>query len=873
MVGPRHARMTVPVTSSGVIDRPRLIPLLDGWPVSVLAGMAGFGKSTLLSATVARHQLRGAALWLTLDESDRDPVRLVSDLLSAAGLAGIDDLTAAVAPLRTSSLRAEPLALVDALLEALYDTAEPLLLALDDVHHLAGSRSSSAIVNHLLRWAPANMRIAIGARVVPPLRLQRLRLDGRLSYLAHDQLSFSPDETALAVEASGLDLDQVTVGSIHEATGGWPAGVRMAILAARQVERPHNVPSELRRDQALADYLATEVLASLPDEVRDFVLDSCLDEQVCPSLLDSVRGTTTAEMLLEQCLSDGIFLSRGIAATGEPWFSWHPLFATHVQRRLSANRPQRAAELHAAAAVWWVHVDVPTAIRHAAAAGDGQLAARIFSDHWLELFLEGRVEAVMDAVEHLPRTVADSGDAHLAKALVFLRRGRLDAAGAEVAAARREATVLPEGARKRLDERAVIVELFLTGHAQGMQAAVEVGEALLQRMAQADGVPDPTIRAALQLFVGMGEARVQSRVTLGLEMLRASAATAHDTGLLGLELTALAESCIPAIAEGRLSEVHDLAVDILGRAAERGWVGLVTLAPAVGYLGWLDYWRGNFTQARSQLERCLSMALPFDLQLRGLALNFHAKSCLALGDTNAARTSMSEIGAMISAHPVPPWWPSMLDALEGLALMTEGRRPEAVALASMPPSESEYRLTPAHRARVLLVAGDPATALAEISRLPVNSEFVHLACLARCIEAEALAALGRAGAHDALECALAAAEPDALYGPFLAGGKPMVDLLKAHLRHGTSHPAALTQVLAYLASDGVHHAAGWSERLTERERVILQYLATNLTNAEIADAEFISLHTTKTHIAHIYQKLGVGSRRAAIRRATELGLY
>src|SRR3954451_10859068 len=89
MVGPRHARMTVPVTSSGVIDRPRLIPLLDGWPVSVLAGMAGFGKSTLLSATVARHQLRGAALWLTLDESDRDPVRLVSDLLSAVRLAGV----------------------------------------------------------------------------------------------------------------------------------------------------------------------------------------------------------------------------------------------------------------------------------------------------------------------------------------------------------------------------------------------------------------------------------------------------------------------------------------------------------------------------------------------------------------------------------------------------------------------------------------------------------------------------------------------------------------------------------------------------------------------------------------------------------------
>ena len=114
VVGPRQARMTPPETSAGLIDRPHLMQVLDVRPVTVLAGMAGFGKSTLLAAAAARHQLHGAALWLTIDDSDRDPVRLVSDLMSAAGLAGIDDLTTAIAPLRTSSLRAEPLTLVDA---------------------------------------------------------------------------------------------------------------------------------------------------------------------------------------------------------------------------------------------------------------------------------------------------------------------------------------------------------------------------------------------------------------------------------------------------------------------------------------------------------------------------------------------------------------------------------------------------------------------------------------------------------------------------------------------------------------------------------------------------------------------------------------
>ena len=877
MVGPRHARMSMPPPAPGAIDRPRLTVLVDQRPVTVLAGMAGFGKSTLLATTVGRQQVRGAGVWLTVDDSDRDPVRLVSDLLAAASLAGVEQLTAALAPLRASSLRAEPVTLVDALLEALYDTAEPLVLALDDAQHLTGSKASAAVVDHLLRWAPDNMRVLIGARVMPPFRLQRLRLDDHLTYLAHNELAFSTDETAEAVKASGLELDAETVATIHDATGGWPAGVRMAILAASHIDRPdrpRNVPTELRRDRALADYLATEVLAALSGELRDFVLDSCLDERVCPSLIDSMRGTTTAEMLLEQCLSDGIFLSRGAAATDEPWYEWHPLFASHIRRRLSTDQPQRAVELHSAAAAWWVSVDAPTAIRHAVAAGNGDMAARIFSEHWLELFLEGRVDAVMDAVQHLPHAVADGGDAHLAQALVLVRRGRLDAARGEIDAARRAVERLPQQDQDGLRERTAIVELFLSGYDQGLGAAVESGEAMLERLSRGGRVPDPALQASVQVFVGMGEARLQTDEALPLGMLRASAATAHDTGLLALELTALAESCIPAIAEGRLTEVHDLAVDVLARAADRGWVGLVTLAPAVAYLGWLDYWRGNLTQARAQLERSLSMVLPFDTQMHELMLNFHAKTCLALGDVKAARASIAAIETMFGSGTVPPWGPSMLEGLEGLALIAEGRPREATALASSAPAQPEYRLAAAHRARVLLKAGDPAGALAELDRVPVkNNTFVHITCLSRCIEAEARSMLGRADAHLSLERALAAAEPDQLYGPFIAGGKRMVDLLKAHLRHGTSHPAALTQVLARLAREHEHHVPGWSERLTDRERVILQYLATNLTNAEIAEAEFISLHTTKTHIAHIYQKLGVGSRRAAIRRAAELDLY
>ena len=214
-----------------------------------------------------------------------------------------------------------------------------------------------------------------------------------------------------------------------------------------------------------------------------------------------------------------------------------------------------------------------------------------------------------------------------------------------------------------------IIELFRTGYDLG---AVGSGAALLDRLDRSSEHPTPPSGPAVEAFVGMGEARLQGHPKLPLEMLRASAATAHDSGLLALELTALAESCIPAIAEGRLTEVRDLAADVLARAEKRGWVGLVTLAPAVAYLGWFDYWRGNLAEARALLQRSLSMVLPFDWELRGLVLNFLTKTCLSSGDLRTARRSAAEIASMIESGHSAPTWPSMLAGLEGLILLARG---------------------------------------------------------------------------------------------------------------------------------------------------------------------------------------------------------
>jgi LuxR family maltose regulon positive regulatory protein len=65
---------------------------------------------------------------------------------------------------------------------------------------------------------------------------------------------------------------------------------------------------------------------------------------------------------------------------------------------------------------------------------------------------------------------------------------------------------------------------------------------------------------------------------------------------------------------------------------------------------------------------------------------------------------------------------------------------------------------------------------------------------------------------------------------------------------------------------------GFVENLSERERDVLRLLATDLDGPDIARRLFVSVNTMRTHTRSIYAKLGVNSRRAAVRRAEELGL-
>ena len=142
----------------------------------------------------------------------------------------------------------------------------------------------------------------------------------------------------------------------------------------------------------------------------------------------------------------------------------------------------------------------------------------------------------------------------------------------------------------------------------------------------------------------------------------------------------------------------------------------------------------------------------------------------------------------------------------------------------------------------------------------------------------ALQALGDTPrALSSLQEALDLAGPAGYVRTFLDEGPPMRDLLRHAAAAGVGGGYARDLLAAFdepgrASPVGLTPAAGLSEHLTARELEVLRLVAAGLQNQAIADHLVISLPTVKRHIANVYGKLDVGSRTAAVARASELKL-
>src|SRR6185369_12974335 len=117
------------------------------------------------------------------------------------------------------------------------------------------------------------------------------------------------------------------------------------------------------------------------------------------------------------------------------------------------------------------------------------------------------------------------------------------------------------------------------------------------------------------------------------------------------------------------------------------------------------------------------------------------------------------------------------------------------------------------------------------------------------------------------------AEPEGYVRIFVDEGPPMAALLEAAAKRGLAARYVRQLLTGFGQAEGETPAKeGLIEPLSERELEVLRLLRTELDGPEMARELVVSLNTLRTHTKNIYTKLGVNSRRAAVRRGEELHL-
>lgn len=899
-----ESKLRVPATRPDLVPRPRLDAALGGGRprVTLVSAQAGFGKTTALARWASARATAGQPVaWLSLDPGDDDPAVLWPQLVAALDRA----VPGAVGGARTA-LDQGGAAVVPALLGDLDRLDDDLVVVLDDLHVLRAPEVLDGLAL-LVGRLPARVQLVLATRADPAVPLARLRSRGELVEVRAGDLRFTSDEvTTYLAGQVGAVLDPQQVATLVERTEGWPAALQLAALSLRgRADVAGFVADFSGNDRHVVDFLVEEVLRRQPDEVRAFLLRTSVLGRLTGPLCDAVTGGRDGAAVLERLERANVLLVP--LDDRRRWYRYHRLFADVLRARLEREHPGDVAELHRRAARWWAqHDGPPEAVEHALAAGDGDLAGALV-EAAVPALRAGRQEATLRRwLEALPEAVIAARPAlGVAYAGMLLVHGevagverRLDAAERWLdAAARTPGVGAPDAATTAPDAAA-------TGpDAGGAALSVVRTQVALFRAAQA--------RAR-----GDGEATVR-HARRALDSAAEDDHLAHGAaaGLLGLAHW----------ADGDLEAGHrwwSASADSLERAGH-----LADLAGCALALAEIRSTQGDLEEALATYHRFLDrVAPPGGPVLRGAA-DLHVGIATVLrerGDLDGARRHLAAAGELgdeagLPQHPhrrrvaaallhesagdhasaialldeaaavyAPDLFPDVrpIAALRARVLLRQGRLSEARAWARSrglsaaddpaPLRELEHVVL----ARVLLAehaAGEGRAledALALLERLGAAAHEQGRAGSAieiGVVRALALRAAGdEAGAAGALAHAVALATPGGWVRVFLDEGAPVTSLLRELDRRGRV-PASARLLLRAARVGGV---AGSTlvDPLSARELEVLRLLGGEQTGPEIAGALVLSLNTVRTHTKSIYAKLGVGSRRAAVRRATELGL-
>ena len=856
-------------------------PSFNEQPIVLVQAPAGYGKTSLLAQWRREHLAAGAAVaWLLADERD-DAEHILPGLVHAMR-------TACARPAFGRLLLEGATAVAGNLDGATAWLAEVARLSLDVVLFIDDADRMPAdgaeVLAYVLHNAPPNLRVIVAARGGLEAAFGDLLAYGQAMLLGLEVLRFRLDETiALIGNRFGPRVDADACARLFEATDGWPLGLQLALAAMAHAADPRQTVESLATGPGRArDQLVGALLAKLSPEDEAFLTRISVVDMLHPDLCAALTGDAGApERLLSLVRQTPVF----ITSEDGPWCRLHMLVRDVLRERLLALDADTQTTLHTRAMTWLAAQGmVQEAAHHALAAGQHQIAYEL-ADRWLhDAVKQGHLGTVLDWLDRLPEAELERRPRlRLAAAWALALGQRHEEARRQVecvlaapgvdTALRYECALILSAAAYYADEPDRFVELFEPWadhppdgaswlaqiHANRLSArSVLFGEPAQARRFQ-QRVPRGEVGKGQGYVARWGDHIVglsylrEGQLRLAEEVVMPALTSAEaDLGRRHPLTCMFAAICAALSYEAdRIDEAAALLanrLDVLERGGtpETVMLAYCTAARIAGV-------RGSEHRALDLLEALHAMGVARRLprlriasiaeQVRIHASRYRAQTCDAL---------VRNIDEIMADKAIP----------QGLLWQSSVALPQvfARARADLAARRNESALRTLADAAELAQAqklGVPRIELMALHAFALEQTGGDGLPLLR-------EAMNLAQTYD-LTRTLADAHP-ALADWARRVGAEQTDSAAAHViavpriarppaLRGTGNPRAVPSVV-----------------LTPKEREILELLARNLSNKEIAVAATVGEGTVKWHLKNLFGKLDASSRKHAVRRALVLGL-
>jgi LuxR family maltose regulon positive regulatory protein len=909
-----QTKLSTPTVRAELVPRPRLLTRLNEGltgKLTLISAPAGFGKTTLLACWVQSCRL--PAVWLSLDESDNEPVRFISYLVASLENA-VDQPDTKEPPLAYPS-REVPAAVsfnesrLAQIINQLAVQPVRFILVLDDYHAITNPLNHKTIT-YLINNLPPQMHLVIASRADPPLALARLRGQGQLNELRSVDLRFTEEEASSFIQKElRRDLTPEDQSSLTNKTEGWVAGLQMAALALRSptLDQPEKLSAYIRdftgSNRFILDYLVEEILDRQPAAIQDFLLQTSILERMSAPLCDEVVETlkrsnvptfNRSNEILEYLDRSNLFIIP--LDDRREWFRYHRLFSDLLRRRLQHARPALVPDLHARAGHWFEQNGyLEEAVEHALLAEDLPHAADLVENSAETMMMHSQLTTLRNWLERLPdEQIAARPTLCVYHAwALFLNNLSFEMVEARLA--------LIDAKAEPLASKAAPLKAFIAAFKGSMRQASGFARQALEQLPEEDHF----LRGMSYLVLATSELS-EGNSQAGYQALDQAAQLSSQTGNILVSVMVLASLADNYRKQGQLRKTEMLYRQALDLAVDAQGNRLPIAGRTLLGLGDLMYEWNRLEEAEYYLKEGVELirewgTLPLYTGFINLARVKHAQGdfsgameTLELAQQQAVQTESTQLDDWVVALAQALFWISerkfewVEQWVENRGLLKE------IDVGSLGESETyayahmrKYELIVLARLRLAQGRIDEVLGLLDAILPQVESiERQGLVIEILAIKALVLHKQGRRqAAYALLGNALSMAEPEGYVRLFLDFGEAMRDLLSAAVRDGpqTGYASRLLASFeqAKAAREGrraerLSHRAPFetesAESLSERELEVLFLLRSRLIVAEIAAELCIAESTVRSHIKSIYSKLSVHRRIDAVQRAEELGM-